>query len=139
VPVNRLEDSNWPLKEFQRNAFERAFISGQLDSADMAETEITTTTSISTAAAGSSLAFDALENFEAEEEVEVGAGWGLGDDMDLQLDTDMAGGIGTGGVASGRTGNVAEGTPETELWCHNSPLAADHVAAGNFESAMQVC
>lgn len=32
----------------------------------------------------------------------------------------------------------AEGTPETELWCHNSPLAADHVAAGSFESAMQL-
>ncbi|KAI8054445.1 coatomer protein complex, subunit alpha [Syncephalis plumigaleata] len=138
VPVNRLDDSNWPLKEFQRNAFERAFVSGQLDSTDMAETEITATTAATTTAASSSLAFDALESFEAEEEVEVGAGWGLGDDMDLQLDTDIAGAGGIGGVASGRTGNVAEGTPETELWCHNSPLAADHVAAGNFESAMQL-
>lgn len=30
------------------------------------------------------------------------------------------------------------GVNETELWVRNSPLAADHVAAGSFETAMQV-
>ncbi len=30
------------------------------------------------------------------------------------------------------------GVDETELWVRNSPLAADHVAAGSFETAMQV-
>lgn len=30
------------------------------------------------------------------------------------------------------------GPSETELWVRNSPLAADHVAAGSFETAMQV-
>lgn len=35
-------------------------------------------------------------------------------------------------------GEVKEGVEESELWVKNSPLAADHVAAGSFETAMQV-
>ncbi|KAI8597622.1 Coatomer, alpha subunit [Dissophora ornata] len=38
---------------------------------------------------------------------------------------------------SGLTIPVA-GQSEAEIWCQNSPLAADHVAAGAFESAMQL-
>lgn len=34
---------------------------------------------------------------------------------------------------------AAPGISESELWIRNSPLAADHVAAGSFETAMQVC
>lgn len=34
-------------------------------------------------------------------------------------------------------GEVQPGISEAELWTRNSPLAADHVAAGSFETAMQ--
>ena len=33
-------------------------------------------------------------------------------------------------------GAIVAGIPEAELWVRNSPLAADHVAAGSFETAM---
>ncbi|KIO31399.1 hypothetical protein M407DRAFT_14100 [Tulasnella calospora MUT 4182] len=33
---------------------------------------------------------------------------------------------------------AAPGVPEPELWARNSPFAADHAAAGQFESAMQL-
>jgi coatomer subunit alpha len=33
---------------------------------------------------------------------------------------------------------AVEGISELELWVKNSPFAADHVAAGSFETAMQV-
>ncbi|KAM0749301.1 coatomer protein complex, subunit alpha [Meredithblackwellia eburnea MCA 4105] len=33
-------------------------------------------------------------------------------------------------------GALVPGMPEVELWVRNSPLAADHVAAGSFETAM---
>ncbi|KAK4702638.1 coatomer subunit alpha, partial [Phenoliferia sp. Uapishka_3] len=33
-------------------------------------------------------------------------------------------------------GAIVPGIPESELWVRNSPLAADHVAAGSFETAM---
>lgn len=38
----------------------------------------------------------------------------------------------------GPDGEVKEGVQESELWLRNSPLAADHVAAGSFETAMQL-
>lgn len=34
---------------------------------------------------------------------------------------------------------LSAGISESALWVRNSPLAADHVAAGSFETAMQVC
>ncbi|KAH9470729.1 hypothetical protein Pst134EA_004653 [Puccinia striiformis f. sp. tritici] len=38
----------------------------------------------------------------------------------------------------GADGEIKEGVQESELWVKNSPLAADHVAAGSFETAMQL-
>ena len=35
-------------------------------------------------------------------------------------------------------GSIEPGIPEAELWVRNSPLAADHVAAGSFETAMSL-
>ena len=32
----------------------------------------------------------------------------------------------------------AEGVSDAEYWIRNSPLAADHIAAGSFETAMQL-
>lgn len=37
-------------------------------------------------------------------------------------------------LGAGATPEVSE----TELWTRNSPFAADHIAAGSFETAMQV-
>lgn len=36
------------------------------------------------------------------------------------------------------TEDVSPGISEATLWARNSPLAADHVAAGSFETAMQL-
>lgn len=38
----------------------------------------------------------------------------------------------------GEAGEVRPGISESALWARNSPLAADHVAAGSFETAMQL-
>lgn len=42
------------------------------------------------------------------------------------------------GVEAGEAGEVGAGISEAALWARNSPLAADHVAAGSFETAMQL-
>jgi len=56
------------------------------------------------------------------------AGWDIGDDIVLEEQEGLVG-----------VGNEnAAGTSEAELWAGNSPVAADHVAAGSFESAMQL-
>lgn len=35
--------------------------------------------------------------------------------------------------------DMAPGTSENDIWIRNSPLAADRVAAGSFDTAMKVC
>ncbi|GAA5898846.1 hypothetical protein JCM8208_005410 [Rhodotorula glutinis] len=44
--------------------------------------------------------------------------------------------LGGAGADDELAGAVQPGIPEAELWVRNSPLAADHVAAGSFETAM---
>lgn len=69
------------------------------------------------------------------------------DDVEDGWDLDAGGGQedeGTGAVDEDEIeeevlGDGADpGVKEAELWVRNSPLAVDHVSAGNFESAMQV-
>ena len=38
----------------------------------------------------------------------------------------------------GEAASAQPGVSETELWVRNSPYAGDHIAAGSFETAMQV-
>jgi coatomer protein complex subunit alpha (xenin) len=69
---------------------------------------------------------------ESWEEVgDGGAGWDVGDEGDEGMDVDL--GLGTADLET-------EGprASEAEYWIRNSPLAADHIAAGSFESAMQL-
>jgi coatomer protein complex subunit alpha (xenin) len=68
-------------------------------------------------------------NGHLEEEEEEAAGWDMGDDMNVEAESDVV------NVESAETGS---GSSEAELWARNSPLAADHVAGGSFDTAMQL-
>ncbi|KAF9394329.1 hypothetical protein BGZ94_006704, partial [Podila epigama] len=70
-------------------------------------------------------ATDALDDAEG--------GWDMDEDIAAVLHAE------TGAIAAEATGEAipVAGQSEAEIWCQNSPLAADHVAAGAFESAMQ--
>lgn len=74
-----------------------------------------------------------VNGFEGEEE-EEGGGWDDDDDFKANLDATIS------HVAAEETAEFVAptaGTNETAVWSQNSPLAADHIAAGAFESAMQ--
>lgn len=43
-----------------------------------------------------------------------------------------------GAPETGEAGEIMPGISEAALWARNSPLAADHVAAGSFETAMNL-
>lgn len=67
------------------------------------------------------------EDGESWEEVgESGAGWDIGEE---EGEEDL-------GLAPPEV--QGEGVSDAEYWVRNSPLAADHIAAGSFESAMQL-
>ena len=53
----------------------------------------------------------------------------MGDDINVEVESDFV------NVDSAEAG---AGSSEADLWARNSPIAADHAAAGSFETAMQL-
>jgi coatomer protein complex subunit alpha (xenin) len=64
-----------------------------------------------------------------DDEEEDAAGWDMGDELNIEGGPDLA------HVDSATTGADIS---EAEMWARNSPIAADHVAGGSFETAMQL-
>ncbi|KAK0307450.1 hypothetical protein LTR01_005450 [Friedmanniomyces endolithicus] len=122
--------ANWPTKSTGTSSFEKALMAGGGEEA---------------AAVGQDTnGFVEEENLLAEEEEprnghlaedgeddEAAAGWDMGDDaVPAAEDEDL---VDVGAETAG-----AAGSSEADLWMRNSPLAADHAAAGSFESAMNL-
>lgn len=62
-------------------------------------------------------------------------GWGLEEDLEI---SDAIGAELVNGVQNTEFTMPQKGISQLSKWARNSPLAADHVAAGAFESAMQL-
>ncbi|KAF9204235.1 hypothetical protein BGZ49_005548 [Haplosporangium sp. Z 27] len=142
-PLMRAHESNWPLLAVSRSYFEGVF-TGDMEGvapqvplvasepeAQVDQWGIDDEFSIPALDhKGASLApigNDALD-------IDGDGGWDLDADLAAELHAE------TGAIVAednGLTIPVA-GQSEAEIWCQNSPLAADHVAAGAFESAMQL-
>ena len=118
--------SNWPVKATSHSFFEKALLGevGGLED-DLVPT---------------SNGFDHIDGEEEDEAVtrdgrlgdeedEDAAGWDMGDDINVEVESDFV------NVDSADAG---AGSSEADFWARNSPIAADHAAAGSFESAMQL-
>lgn len=120
-PIVSTFKSNWPVKPAAHSSFEKALL-GEVGLADEeveagglhAEEEEEET----------GLARETLE--DEEEDVD---GWDMGDEINVEEDADFV---------NVESAEIGAGSSEADLWTRNSPLAADHVAAGSFESAMQL-
>lgn len=119
VPTFR---SNWPTKATSTTVFEEALMSQDEDAAvvtnGIADDE-------------PDLLGEAQTNgdFADQEEVEDAAGWDMGDDAVPEPEEDFV-------EVEGPTQGA--GSSEADVWSRSSPIAADHVAGGSFESAMQL-
>lgn len=120
--------SNWPIKNLGESFFDRALANG-LESAGESSTANVNGT-------GEQLdAWAVDEPVVDDDEADEDEGWDLDaavieeeapvEEVELAGETDLSEG-------------VSQGVSEDEMWTKNSPLAADHAAAGAFESAMQV-
>ena len=118
--------ANWPVKATSTSFFEKALL-GEVGALDED-------------AAPASNGFDHIDREEEDEGAERGgqlgedededaAGWDMGDDINVEADSDFV---------NVETTDAGAGSSEADLWSRNSPLAADHVAGGSFESAMQL-
>lgn len=120
-PVVSTFKTNWPVKAAGHSSFEKALL-GEVGAVDEE--------------AGAHVFELAEEEQDGtvprdvfEEEEEDASGWDMGDDVNVEEDVDF---VNVEGAEAGT------GSSEADLWARNSPLAADHVAAGSFDTAMQL-
>ncbi|EIM89149.1 coatomer subunit alpha-2 [Stereum hirsutum FP-91666 SS1] len=138
---------NWPSVPGGESFFDRALANGNLEAGAGAGGEPYLNGVEGAKAASSALDEWARDEEEEEDGGDVGAdedGW------DLDVGGEEKGVDGDGGeeVEGGAEGGAEEeeelgagaapGVSEAEVWVRNSPFAGDHVAAGSFESAMQL-
>ncbi|KAL2827089.1 coatomer WD associated region-domain-containing protein [Aspergillus pseudoustus] len=119
-PIVLTYKASWPVKAAAHSSFEKALM-GEVGAGDEEAAE---------------LGFEPEEEEDAvtageafEDEEEDVAGWDMGDEVNVEEDVDFV------NVDSAEAG---AGSTEADLWARNSPLAADHVAAGSFDTAMQL-
>lgn len=117
--VNSLVGVNWPLKETSLSFFEQAIL-GQVDDLTLEEAE--ETNEASEGAAHDVLDDDAYDAYDDDIQEDA---WGL-DTEDIEVEEEED------------DGPAEPGVSEVELWARNSPLAADHIAAGSFDTAAQI-
>lgn len=151
-PVIQLQDANWPLLTVSRSFFEGSFSLEQQNENQMAapnfafnedidnieeaggdwgEDEDSEVTGIAPAPHLGGDDED-LEGLEGDEE---DGGWDLDADIKTQMDAEHS------QAAVQETAEFVAptaGISEAASWTQNSPLATDHIAAGSFETAMQM-
>ena len=126
-PIVPTHQSNWPVKAASHSSFEKALL-GEVAGIDEEAAPVTN-------------GFDHVDgmteedavhqggHFAEEEDDEDAAGWDMGDDINVEVESDFV---------NVESADAGAGSSEAELWARNSPIAADHAAAGSFETAMQL-
>ncbi|CAK8683346.1 unnamed protein product [Clavelina lepadiformis] len=74
---------------------------------------------------------------DAEEGETEGGGWDVDDD-DLELPPDLDVTVDVGGEGEGYFVAPTKGTAQTQVWCNNSQLPADHILAGSYDTAFRL-
>ena len=123
VPTHQ---ANWPVKAASYSFFQKALL-GEVEGVEdgvaavegFGEEE-------ATEANGTTALEDGLGGAEEEDDA---AGWDMGEDINVEVESDF---VNVEGAEGGT------GSSEADNWTRNSPLAADHVAGGSFETAMQL-
>lgn len=122
--------ANWPVKEASHSSFEKALL-GETGAVvdDTPEPDLL----------DEDLPVVEQKNGlpAAEDDEDAGDGWDMGDDIAIDaaaVDSDFVNVDNPDAVQE----TAGPGSSEADIWTRNSPLAADHVAAGSFDSAMQL-
>jgi coatomer protein complex subunit alpha (xenin) len=117
VPTFRL---NWPVKGSGASAFEKVLL-GEASDEDFAAANAYGDETIGEP--------EKVGAFEAEDDEGDAEGWDMGEDIEAEAESDFI------NVDASEAG---AGTSEADSWARYSPIAADHIAAGSFETAMQL-
>lgn len=129
-PIVSTFKANWPTKATSQSFFEKALL-GQVEGLSLEDEPAATTNGFGFEDGDDEVGTSVKQNgnlMDVDEEDDAG-GWDMGDDVIPEVESDF---INVEGPEAG------VGSSEADLWARNSPLAADHVAAGSFETAMQI-
>ncbi|KAF1942447.1 Coatomer, alpha subunit [Clathrospora elynae] len=124
-PIVPTHKANWPTRAASSTVFEKA-LSGEVDGVGAEEPSANGYGDEDLL--GEPEARGVVAELGGDEDDDVG-GWDMGDDGDVEAEDEF---VEVEGAEAGA------GSSEADLWARNSPLAADHVAAGSFETAMQL-
>lgn len=119
--------ANWPVKSTSSSFFEKALM-GQVEGLEDEAGAPTNGLAEDDMLGADEPAVD-RNGLEEGEDDEDAAGWDMGDDVEVEAESDFV------NVESADGG---AGSSEGDMWARNSPIAADHVAAGSFDTAMQL-
>ncbi|RKF79937.1 putative coatomer subunit alpha [Golovinomyces cichoracearum] len=127
-PIVSTYKANWPTKASSQSFFEKALLA-QVEGLPVDEELNAISDRNGQDDTGDVEGKRSSTSLIDENDDEVVAGWDMGDDIVPEVESDLAG-----------VGNseLSAGSREAEMWARNSPLAADHIAGGSFETAMQL-
>jgi coatomer protein complex subunit alpha (xenin) len=141
VPILRLHESNWPLLTVSKGYFDGAILEEEKPSSKLAKAQVSEEELAEANWDDLDLDEDRPAKPEKAEktaaEGEEAPGWDDSLDLDELKDIDVT------PSSKGSTDKAFvvlpnPGPSTAQLWSNNSNLAADHVAAGSFESAMRL-
>lgn len=115
--------ANWPVKASGASSFEKALLAEDGDAAVEANGYGEEDLLAEENAVANGVLEDGADDDEAVE------GWDMGDTSVPDVEEDF---VNVEGPEAGA------GSSEADLWARNSPLAADHAAAGSFDTAMNL-
>jgi coatomer protein complex subunit alpha (xenin) len=124
-PIVPTHKANWPTRAASSTVFEKA-LQGEVEG--IGSEEPTANGFGDEDLLGDAEPTSAAADLGNDEEDDVG-GWDMGDDGDVEAEDDF---VEVEGAEAGA------GSSEADFWARNSPLAADHIAAGSFDTAMQL-
>ena len=122
VPTSQ---ANWPVKAASYSFFQKALL-GEVEGGEDG-VAVPDGFGDEEAAEAEGVAFE--NGLGGAEEEDDAAGWDMGDDINVEVESDF---VNVEGAEAGT------GSSEADSWTRNSPIAADHVAGGSFETAMQL-
>ena len=128
-PIVSTFKANWPTKATSQSFFEKALL-GQVEGLSLEDEPAAASNGFGFDEAGEEDTTKRNGNLIDAEDDEDAAGWDMGDDIVPEVESDFV------NVDSAEAGGA--GSSEADLWARNSPIAADHVAGGSFETAMQL-
>lgn len=128
-PIVSTFQANWPTKATSVSFFEKALL-GQVEGLSLEDEPAANSNGFGFEDADeeNGIAKQNVNLIDADDEEDAG-GWDMGDDVIPEVESEF---VNVEGPEAGI------GSSEADLWARNSPLAADHVAAGSFETAMQI-